>query len=181
MHLELLGMGASSIQEATSEVQAQLDQLQKIINETRKLVALDLSLEATPLEISEIGSLLQRAEKLFEGIELNIPENSLAGVMLPPVHLEAILHALIHNAQEAGANRFSIVPREGYLFAEDNGTPFTDVAILKALTPYYSSKEGSVGLGLNISLYLLESYRGGLAIQSSSSEKKACIKLTLPR
>jgi|GEM_PF-3606501 len=177
MHLELLVLGASTPEEATPELESQLERIQKIIEETRELVALDASIEAPALSKTELQKIDTRLGQIFPDIDYVLPVSFLAGLCIPARYVEVIFTVLLKNACEAEASEIMFEISENTILCRDNGSPFTENNRERALTPFFSSKPDATGLGLNVVQYILENYQGEISVQPHTSPKGGVIVL----
>lgn len=110
-------------------------------------------------------------------------------VRADPVALEQIVHNLILNALQAlervGADgrRLAIVigsnGTEGVLAVSDNGPGIEPQALPRLFEPFFSTREGGLGLGLSLSETLAAGMGGSLGA-TNLSPHGACFTLMLP-
>jgi nitrogen fixation/metabolism regulation signal transduction histidine kinase len=100
------------------------------------------------------------------------------------------MQAILMNASQAlqGNSRspllLAICPEEStshvVFLIRDSGEGFTAESARRALEPFYSTRSGSIGLGLPMALALIENNGGKLEIVPSEKEGEgACLRVTL--
>jgi nitrogen-specific signal transduction histidine kinase len=181
MNLELLNMGASTPEEVIPEVEAQLDRIQFLIEQTRGLVSIPIEENVDPLTESEISQLQAELLEAFPGCEADVAWDTLPEILLPTDALKKILFALVQNAVDQQATKFSLLTSGDVYDCRDNGTPFSDRSVTEALTPFFSTREDAAGLGLNVIEYILDGYGGELILRPDDSTKRALLVLKFPR
>ncbi|MEJ8848044.1 sensor histidine kinase [Variovorax rhizosphaerae] len=98
-------------------------------------------------------------------------------VLADPVALEQVVHNLLINALQAldtmppGRRRIEIEVRTqdamGQLVVSDNGPGIAEEALPRLFEPFYSTREGGLGLGLSLSESLASDMGGSLAADAS--------------
>lgn len=111
-------------------------------------------------------------------------------VRADPVALEQVLHNLLLNALQAlervppAQRRLAIftraAPAQVQLVVQDSGPGFAPAALARAFEPFYSTREGGLGLGLSLCETLAIGMGGGLTAHNRS-EGGAELTLSLPR
>ncbi len=110
-------------------------------------------------------------------------------VQADPVALEQIVHNLLMNALQAlelvpAAERRLVVAvgrcgGEGMLSVTDNGRGIAPEALPRLFEPFFSTREGGLGLGLSLS-ETLASGMGGSLSAANVAPRGACFTLLLP-
>ncbi|WP_395316007.1 sensor histidine kinase [Variovorax sp. UC74_104] len=110
-------------------------------------------------------------------------------VQAEDVALEQIVHNLLMNALQAldlvpAAERRLVVSvdrkgQEGVLTVTDNGRGIAPEALPRLFEPFFSTREGGLGLGLSLS-ETLASGMGGSLSAANASPRGACFTLLLP-
>lgn len=101
-----------------------------------------------------------------------------------PVLLQQVLINLIKNAIEAGSPDGSIEivfhngSNEDEIRILDRGQGITNIANL--FVPFYSTKHGGQGIGLNLSRHIIEQMGGHLSLTNRSEGAGACALIRLP-
>jgi nitrogen fixation/metabolism regulation signal transduction histidine kinase len=63
---------------------------------------------------------------------------------------------------------------------QDNGTGFTQEAAKKAPTPFFTTRNVGLGLGLAVSRKIIETHNGRLEIVPPQAGKPATVRISLP-
>ncbi|HMP82919.1 MAG TPA: ATP-binding protein, partial [Verrucomicrobiota bacterium] len=71
-------------------------------------------------------------------------------------------------------------PGELQIEVEDNGTGFTPEAIKRVPSPFYTTRNVGLGLGLSVSRKIIESHRGKLEILSPAPGHAGVVRISLP-
>ncbi len=110
-------------------------------------------------------------------------------VMADPIAVEQIIHNLITNAIQAMANTpanqrsltLSVASEgaKGVLLVRDSGSGISAEALPRLFEPFFSTREGGLGLGLSLCESLAEKMDGQLTA-SNHSPTGATFKLALP-
>lgn len=123
-------------------------------------------------------------------LQLDI-ERNLPAVHADPVQIEQVLVNLTHNSVEAvseaeasGIKRVVIrarrAPPEQILVAvEDTGPGLSGKQIDRIFSPFYTTKQGGMGMGLSISRSIIEAHGGELWADRDAASG-ACFLFTLP-
>lgn len=95
-------------------------------------------------------------------------------VVLDPDKLRQVVVNLLRNAldaTEAGANirlsLESVVPGNVQIQVRDDGTGIEDEALEQVFTPFFTTKENGLGLGLEICRNIVEAHGGRLSLEST--------------
>lgn len=135
--------------------------------------------------VAEIAVLLERA--LAPGTELRVDcVATLPELMLDPGHVFQLLLNLILNANDAiGTHGGCITVRTGlapdavFLQVEDNGRGIDAATRDSMLEPFYTTREGGVGLGLSLVNDIMQRYAGRIDIDSEPG-KGSVFTLSFP-
>ena len=63
---------------------------------------------------------------------------------------------------------------------QDNGTGFAPDAVQKACSPFYTTRNVGLGLGLTVSRKIIETHRGRLEILAPKSGQAGLVRISLP-
>ena len=125
-----------------------------------------------------LGSLERRA-----GVELVGPRGAIPGVAIDGGELEVALFCLVENALEAA--RGKVVVRwgqapEGMATVEvaDDGPGLDEAERRQAREPFFTTKPGRLGVGLNVAGRIAQRWRGSLELADASPGLAA--RLSLP-
>jgi signal transduction histidine kinase len=120
--------------------------------------------------------------------ETSLKENS--NITIDESQIKQVLINIIKNAIEAidnGGNINVSLTQVSHLndpFIEievkDDGKGLNEEQMKKLFTPFYSSKEKGLGLGLSISKQIIESHKGNMEVSSFINEGTT-FKIILPR
>ncbi len=148
-----------------------------------------------PPALTEVnaGDLVQQAVQIMEpqarhaGVSLQITTGETCFLQADRQRLLQVLTNLLLNAIQAmphgGVVKAIIEPQASHIVIriEDEGTGFSDTAMAKLGEPFYSEKEGGMGLGLAVAQDICEAHGGSLRVSNRSSASGAIVTLTLPR
>jgi signal transduction histidine kinase len=163
---------------------ADTQRLKQLVNRLLELARADVS------EPSQQDSRLNDAVFALQnryaerGLQLNyakLPNNPLA---IAPDALDIILTNLFENSLQHGAHQLtlSVIAHENTLevLMHDNGTGVSAANRTKIFTPFFTTRRnnGGTGLGLEITVSLLKTYGGSIALAEST--EGALFVLTLP-
>jgi signal transduction histidine kinase len=131
--------------------------------------------------------------------QLLLPQATHAGVRLTPAptpsaptvlgdpdRLHQALSNLILNAIQAtpagGKIELSLHPTDTHLTLqiEDTGPGFSPNALLHGSDPFFTEREGGMGLGLAVAREIAHAHRGDLCFQNQNPPPGALVTLTLP-
>jgi signal transduction histidine kinase/CheY-like chemotaxis protein len=99
---------------------------------------------------------------------------------------EIMLNALQANPKEprVGVRLLTGLNKEGgrdlQIDVQDNGTGFTPEAAKKAPTPFFTTRNVGLGLGLAVSRKIIETHRGRLEIVPPQAGQPATVRVSLP-
>jgi len=141
----------------------------------------------------EINGLVQEAVALMRrecglmGIDLQIQfEKDLPPVRVDAVQIQHVLINLMRNAGEAlgtrdGPKRVLVVTRghgarEVEVVVEDNGPGIPEEIVSRIFSPFFSTKDGGLGLGLSISRSIVQAHGGSLRLEEN---RPGCVRVTL--
>jgi two-component system sensor kinase FixL len=135
---------------------------------------------------------LARIEAVFEGAEVATElEEPLPQVLIDPIQIQQVILNLVRNGLESMrlANQQDCPIRlntraEGEhvtLEVIDSGTGIADDLSEHILTPFVSSKQGGMGMGLAISESIVANHEGRLWFRNNDSGSGATFGIELPR
>jgi two-component system nitrogen regulation sensor histidine kinase NtrY len=75
---------------------------------------------------------------------------------------------------------FTLINQEMCITIEDDGSGFSDVALEKALDPYYTTRENGTGLGLAIVHKIITEHFGKIILEKSNTLSGAKVSFTIP-
>ncbi|WP_213954917.1 ATP-binding protein [Variovorax sp. dw_308] len=123
------------------------------------------------------------------GVGVNFEPGAAVRVLADPVALEQIVHNLLINALQAldtipaGRRRITIEVLDqgpmGQLVVSDSGPGIAAEALPRLFEPFYSTREGGLGLGLSLSESLAGDMGGSLAVDASATSGARFV-LSLP-
>lgn len=191
--LRLLQQGkeAHHFQDPLEKIAAQAQRAAQIVRGIRAFVKkreprLTLS---DPAEV--MASALMLTGPLLASERVAVDDRLIACPMLAmdPVMIEQVLINLIHNAVEAfrehGTSRRQLVvamARVGEyvrMSVADNGPGIADDVVEQLFTPFFTTKQEGMGIGLNICRSIIEYHRGEFGFKTSDMGG-ACFWFTLP-
>lgn len=133
---------------------------------------------------------LLRPEFSARGVQLRLEGERRPVVLADPVGLEQIIHNLVMNALHALER---MPPRErtvtlaveeagpaAVLRVSDTGPGLSPEAMRRAFEPFYSTREGGLGLGLSLS-ESLAAVMGGTLVAANGARTGAVFTVSLPR
>jgi len=96
--------------------------------------------------------------------------------------LRQVLCNLLLNAIQSMPKGGEITIRvlRGILEVEDQGVGFSPQALAKFGEPFHSEREGGMGLGLAVSMEIIDSHGAEIAVENLP-EKGACVRITWPK
>jgi signal transduction histidine kinase len=193
VHLQQKWKHEPQIQEITRLVTEEIDRLDRVVAEF-----LYFSKQAPPrLEPMEVNRVILGAQALLvhEALSKGITFHNRLDADLPLVSLDAhqmeqVLLNLIINAMDAlgenGEIGFTSVmtekdgAREVWVEVEDHGEGISPENLPNVFDPFFTTKEDGTGLGLPLSLGIVEGHGGVLELESDAGEgTRARIRLPL--
>jgi nitrogen fixation/metabolism regulation signal transduction histidine kinase len=72
-------------------------------------------------------------------------------------------------------------PGDLQIEVQDNGTGFTAEAMLKAVAPFYTTRNVGLGLGLTVTRKIIETHRGKLEIVPAQEGQASMVRISLPQ
>ncbi len=178
VHLQQRWAHEPLIQQYTSLVCEEIDRLNRVVTEI-----LYFSKQSLPrLEKAELNQVISDAQSVLaeeaaqRGVRfINALDPSLPLVSLDEHQMEQVLLNLIFNAMDAmpkgGDLRFTTKmdegsPKQVKLTVEDNGQGISQDDLPNVFDPFYTTKEDGTGLGLPLSMGIVEGHGGVLDIES---------------
>jgi signal transduction histidine kinase len=139
---------------------------------------------AAPVPLGELVAALLAAEPLA-GVTVVGPAGPAPRVLANGAELELALHCLLENAVEAVAEGGTVTVRceergAGLAAVEigDDGPGLAETERRQALEPFYTTKPGRLGVGLNVAARIAQRWRGTLELEGAPRGLVA--RLTLP-
>jgi len=154
----------------------------------------DSGAAAVPLRLKDaVGSVLYLLAPQIEGQGVQVELQGLddaPAVLADPVALEQIVHNLVQNALQAlaavppGQRRLvigaSAAGERVTLSVRDSGPGFPPGALERAFEPFFTTREGGLGLGLSL-CESLAAGMGGALTAHDHAQGGAELRLSLPR
>lgn len=143
-------------------------------------------------EIVDLAALLEETIMLVEGtaskngivIEKDIGK-ALPRIKVNPSQMKRVFLNLIKNAVEAMPSGGTLKISTGLdnlhltVSFKDSGTGIPATVLRNIFTPFYSTKENGTGLGLALSLSIVQSYGGQILVETGES-RGSCFTVVLP-
>lgn len=178
---------------AMTQAAAQARRASEVVGRLRRVVEQPES--STSSQAVDLGEALRRALYLLEpecqrrNIALQIQTDETVLVQADPVALDQIMHNLLMNALQALEKsdkqlrilRVAIANREnqGELLVADNGFGIPPDVLPHLFEPFFSTREGGLGLGLTLCETLANGMGGQLSVRNQV-DGGAAFTLTLP-
>ena len=132
-----------------------------------------------------LGALVAALAAEWRGDRIRVEGGPAPRVLADGAELELALHCLLENAVEAVAEGGTVTVRCGERGAGlaaveigDDGPGLAETERRQALEPFYTSKPGRLGLGLNVAARIAQRWRGTLELEGAPRGLVA--RLTLP-
>jgi len=137
------------------------------------------------LTVCEIGSLLEGVKILFEGeckkagVDLRISTRQVKTFRADCQLVEQVLINLVKNALEALAGRekpvieiqaYNHIDGRRVISVQDNGPGIPQKHMEQVFVPFFSTREGGSGIGLNLCRQVMRLHRGEISIQSDEGK-----------
>ena len=180
-------------QRAMTQAVAQARRASEVVGRLRRAVEQPESDQGT--QALELGDVLRRAVYLLEpeakrlGIVINMQSAEPVWVLADSVALDQIVHNLLMNAFQAleqsntELKRLQISTSQHDSFGElrvaDNGAGIPEDVLPRLFEPFFSTREGGLGLGLSLCETLAQGM-GGEISASNQAQGGAVFKLSLP-
>jgi C4-dicarboxylate-specific signal transduction histidine kinase len=178
--------------EAMTQVSAQARRAADVVTRLRRLIETpDTHAPRQPLDL---GAAMRNVLQLLEpelrrhGVEASL-QGSAPAVLGDAVALEQILHNLVGNAlraleeMPAGERRLILEAREengrGVVSVRDSGPGMAPDVLPHVFEPFFTTRRGGLGLGLNLCETLAHAMDGTLTA-ANATPRGAEFKLTLP-
>ncbi len=191
VHLQQRWADEPLIQQYTQLVSEEIDRLNRVVSEF-----LYFSKQSPPvLEKEDLNRIVLRTQELLaeeaaqRGVRFrNSLDPSLPLVMVDGQQMEQVLLNLIINAMDSisdgGEIHFSTSldqdnPGHLRLVVEDDGSGISEEFLPYVFDPFFTSKEDGTGLGLPLSLGIVEGHGGSLKLESRQG-KGTRVVITLP-
>lgn len=163
-----------------------------IVNRTTEIMKRSepkrISININPLIARATLLLSQELKHAFITVKHHADEQSIA-VFVDELQIEQVLMNVLRNSIEAlGSFNISnklieisaITSNEKLIISiEDNGPGLSEVIIDKVFTPFFSTKEKGLGVGLSIAQTLITSNQGSISIYRNNKQG-ACFNIELP-
>ncbi|WP_417897408.1 ATP-binding protein [Bacillus haimaensis] len=169
-------------------MQKELDRINQITNEFMALAkpqAIKIKNQNLLELICQVTDFLE-SEALLHKVELLVEhEETALWIDCEPNQIKQVLLNTIKNGIEAmpegGKIRIKVKKEHDfiYLFIEDEGTGIPDELIERIGQPFFTTKEQGTGLGLMVSMKIIENHGGAVSIQSQEN-KGTTVRILLP-
>ena len=139
---------------------------------------------AVPVPLGEVAGTVLAAVERPVGVVLVGPDGLSPRALVDPTELELALHCLVENAVEALAGKGTVTVRcreagaRAALEIADDGPGLGEAERRQALEPFFTSKPGRLGIGLNVAARIAHRWRGALELEGGARGLVA--RLTLP-
>jgi C4-dicarboxylate-specific signal transduction histidine kinase len=188
------GPDLATARQALAQSAQQARRAAEVVARLRRLVQPADTAAAQPLRLADtVRSVLYLLAPQIEaaGVQTELQGlDDAPAVRADPVALEQIVHNLVNNALQslatgaAGRRRLEIgaaAAGDGVrLTVRDNGPGFAPAALERAFEPFFTTREGGLGLGLSLCESLAAGMGGALAARNHAGGG-AELTLTLPR
>ncbi len=178
------GKAPGSVVEVLEKIGIQARHAGEIIKHLRKFVRKEEP-ELSPLNINKLVEevlLLMRSdiEKAHVKVSLDLVQG-LPTVMAQHIHIDQVLLNLVRNAVEAmymneldnrklSISTMLIDARKILVRVVDSGSGLSDEIKNKLFTPFLTTKEQGMGLGLSLSQGIISAHKGELYVESSDNQ-----------
>lgn len=191
VHLQQRWADEPLIQQYTTLVSEEIDRLNRVVTEILYFSKQSLPrLEKADLNDVIVGTQGILADEAAQGSVrfVNTLDPALPLVFLDEHQIQQVLLNLIINAMDAmpggGEIRFTTVLAEGNssqtrLIVEDSGDGISEESLPNVFDPFYTTKEDGTGLGLPLSMGIVEGHGGALDIESRVGQGTK-VTITLP-
>ncbi|MBO3697437.1 PAS domain-containing sensor histidine kinase [Roseivirga sp. E12] len=186
---DLQGQRKATLEEGLDAIEARSQGLMNFTQAYRALTRVPLP------NIKEVDgpNFFQRISSLFEPTladtqivwKLSIPQEDFK-LLIDPDLIEQVIINLLKNAKEAvdqNSGSISLSYQEGHGASQstikivDNGSGISDDILEKVFIPFYTTKTEGSGIGLSLARQIIQSHKGELSLETSSSGTSFYIKL----
>lgn len=139
--------------------------------------------------IASITSMLKSLDVSRDVLLKEVTDENLPEIVVNPVQIEQVILNLIRNALEALEEEGGSLPtiqvqtgvEDGKVFVSviDNGPGFDPEKLDEVFHPFYTTKQGGMGMGLSICRTIIEGH-GGKIVAMRNVDKGTTMKFTLP-
>ncbi|MBC8145556.1 MAG: HAMP domain-containing histidine kinase [bacterium] len=182
-------MSAEMIQSTVPpEMQAQLSTM--ILEEAihlEELIARALFYTAMsePADVeADVGQILSSVAQQFPSVAITIGSSEPLNLRCDPGQLGRMIGEAVSNAVEAGATSVTLSAREVdgnvVFLTEDNGEGMAAAAGERVFDPFYTTREGKLGLGLTIARRIA-ALHGGVAEAAPGNESGTTVSYRIPK
>ncbi|MDF1755086.1 MAG: ATP-binding protein [Verrucomicrobiales bacterium] len=191
LHADLMAENASGeTLESVEMIKGEVDQISDLVNQWL-YVAKTRPAKLKPCDLNDLISQVcarLEAQAIHAGsqLTLQLSEDSLS-ILADSSRIEQVIRNLVLNSIQAMPDGGEIVVKtsstgEGFAIVEisDNGPGFSAEALKRFGEPFYTEKEGGMGIGLTLSKDLTESHGGTISARNHTGRNGATITITLP-
>ena len=188
MHADLLAQGgASDRSESIGLIGEEVDRITDLVNQWLFVA------RAAPPETKrhDLCELLRAVERRLQpafkhaGVRLDSDLPDGAGISCDRLRIEQVIRNLLVNAMQAmpkgGEVACAIEEQdgEGILTVQDQGSGFSDEALQRFGEPFFSEREGGMGIGLTLAREVVQAHGGTIAAHNRE-EGGAVVRVSLP-
>lgn len=183
MHLELL-----EDQETAGIVREQLDRVNSLANQWQFLLRPDAPSKSSVVLAEMLEEVRRRHQARADHAEvvLDFQCDPALAVRADRFRLQQVFDNLTVNAIQAMPDGGTLRVRAGSkkhqvsIAFEDEGTGFSEPALARAGERFFSTREGGMGIGLNVCRGIIEAHDGTLTLANRTDQTGANITLILP-
>jgi len=183
MHLELL-----EDQETAGIVREQLDRVNSLANQWQFLLRPDAPSKSSVVLAEMLEEVRRRHQARADHAEvvLDFQCDPALTVQADRFRLQQVFDNLTVNAIQAMPDGGTLRVRAGSkkhqvsIAFEDEGTGFSEPALARAGERFFSTREGGMGIGLNVCRGIIEAHDGALTLANRTDQTGANITLILP-
>ena len=188
MHADLIEPGVEAGgSESIALIREEVERITDLVNQWL-FVARAAPPERRPHDLGEMLDAVARRQGpalTHAGSQLEIETHSPALIACDKLRIEQVIRNLVVNACQAmpdgGTIRACIKPQNGQvqLTIHDSGTGFSAEALDRFGEPFFSEREGGMGIGLTLAREVVQAHEGSIHA-SNASEGGALVTITLP-
>lgn len=189
--LEIIGLRAKLTEDNTVLLEEAINSCQKASSISRQLVSFSRRQNLIPTTIlpSTVAKYVEQFlfKKAYKNIQLSIDLDEDARIFCDPEHLKNTILNIVKNSVEAiqtdGLISLSIQSVNSYMVSitiADTGPGFSENDFEQATDPFYTTKDGSAGLGLAGAHGFTQQSKGSLSFVNNKNGG-ASIELHLPK
>ena len=188
MHADLIEPGVEAGRsESISLIREEVERITDLVNQWL-FVARAAPPERRPHDLGEMLTAVARRQKpalRHAGSHLRIEAGNPALIACDKLRIEQVIRNLIVNASQAMPDGGEIMARiksgeeRVQLAIRDSGTGFSAEALDRFGEPFFSEREGGMGIGLTLAREVVQAHEGSIRV-SNTPEGGALVTITLP-